>query len=269
MRPLTSYVAFPTRADPPLTLAGKLSIPRSGAASPRPAVLLCHGSDGVDGRGEYHAVALLEAGLATLEVDMWAARGTGRGAAARPGSPLETLADAFGALAFLRTQPEIDPGRVGVMGFSWGGVVSLLSSARKAVDRYDPEGGGFSAHVAFYPVCWAFMPGGPMGFSPSTGAPKLIVTGEADAYDRPGAGARLLESLEPAERACVEHLALPGAGHGFDRDLPEQTIVDPFAHEGRGGPVLMRFDRAGAEAARRRATGFLAARLSLPAASRA
>lgn len=50
----TSYVSFPTVAEPSLQVAGKLRTP----LNPEPdskvgAVLICHGSDGVDGRGGY------------------------------------------------------------------------------------------------------------------------------------------------------------------------------------------------------------------------
>ncbi|HLY77728.1 MAG TPA: hypothetical protein VKQ70_00025, partial [Caulobacteraceae bacterium] len=89
----TSYAAFSSRADPPLTIAGKLSTPVD--AEPAAAVLICHGSDGVDARGAFHAQALNDAGIATFEIDMWAARGVKRGALARPRSVPETLPDAF------------------------------------------------------------------------------------------------------------------------------------------------------------------------------
>ncbi|HEX7945609.1 MAG TPA: hypothetical protein VF495_13135, partial [Phenylobacterium sp.] len=61
----TVYVAFHTRADPPVTVAGQLRVPLSepGAPPPRvPAVVVCHGSDGVDGRGSFHIAALNAAG---------------------------------------------------------------------------------------------------------------------------------------------------------------------------------------------------------------
>ena len=60
----------------PLTVAGKLKLPT--VETPGPAVLICHGSDGVDTRGEFYAGALGDAGIATLEIDMWSARGTAR-----------------------------------------------------------------------------------------------------------------------------------------------------------------------------------------------
>jgi dienelactone hydrolase len=253
----TSYVSFPTLAETPLHVAGRLRTPLNPAADAKVGcVLICHGSDGVDGRGEFHSGALNAAGLATLEIDMWAARGTARGAAGRPRSPVETLADAFGALKFLAAQPEIDPARIGIMGFSWGGVVALLSAARRFANPLRGDGSGFAAHCAHYPVCYAYEADPRMALTGLTGAPILIQTGDADTYDNPDAGAKLVAAIAARGEAPVRGVTYPGATHGFDRDLPAQTINDPFAHNGAGGPVLMQFDRAAAEAARREAVAF-------------
>ena len=241
----TSYVAF---ATPALTVAGRLNtIPDAGA--PSPAVVICHGSDGVDGRGDFHAAALNAAGIATLEIDMWAARGTARGAAARPRSPVETLPDAFAAKAFLAAQPEVDPERIGIMGFSWGGVVTLLAATAPAQPLL-AGAPGFRAHMAMYPVCWAYeqVPG--LSLADLTGAPVLIQAGDADTYDDPDGLDQLLARLPLQSRAVIRGVTHPGAGHGFDRDLPAQTINDPFAHKGQGGPVLMEFHPQAAVAAR-------------------
>ena len=246
-----SYVAY--RTDAGLTVAGKLVTqqPDEGAAIERgPAVLICHGSDGVDGRGEFHAAALNAAGIATLEIDMWAARGTGRGAAARPKSVPETLPDAFAGARFLAAQPEVDPARIGILGFSWGGVVSLLTATRRAAEGPGAGAPRFAAHAALYPVCWTYET--PTGFSLSelTGAPILIQAGDADAYDDPDGLDQLMARLPPASRALIRPITHRGAGHGFDRDAPARTIVDPFAHKGAGGPVLMAFHPEAAAAAR-------------------
>lgn len=246
----TSYVAF---AAGPLTVAGRLNT-ISDAAGATAAVVICHGSDGVDGRGEFHAAALNAAGVATLEVDMWAARGTARGAAARPRSPAETLADAFAAKAFLAAQPEVDPARIGIMGFSWGGVVTLLAATARAQALSD--GLPFRGHVALYPVCWAYetVPG--LSLAELTGAPVLIQTGDADTYDDPDGLDQLLARLPEASRAVIRGVTHAGAGHGFDRDLPAQTINDPFAHKGQGGPVVMAFHREAAQRARELTVAF-------------
>ena len=243
-----SYAAFASEADPPLSIAGKLSTPTEGA--PAPAVLICHGSDGVDGRGEFHAAALNATGIATFEIDMWAARGVKRGALARPRSVPETLPDAFAALAFLARQPEIDPERLGVLGFSWGGVVSLLTATPRWRDALGANAPPIRGHAALYPVCWAYenVPG--LSLADLTGAPILIQAGDADAYDDPDGLDQLLQRLPAASRAVIRGVTHPGAGHGFDRDAPARTIVDPFAHKGVGGPVLMAFQPEAAAAAR-------------------
>ncbi|MFI4975792.1 MAG: dienelactone hydrolase family protein [Caulobacterales bacterium] len=248
-----SYVSFATDADPPLQVAGKLMTPQpedGEAVRPVPAVLICHGSDGVDGRGEFHAAALNGAGLATLEIDMWAARGTGRGAAARPASVPETLPDAFAAKRFLAAQPEVEGEAIGILGFSWGGVVSLLSATRNWSQRFGAVAPPFQAHAALYPVCWTYgvVPG--FSLDDLTGAPVLIQGGDEDAYDDPDGLEQLLARLPAASRACVEGVVHKGAGHGFDRDAPTRMINDPFAHKGKGGPVRMAHHPAAAEAAR-------------------
>ena len=242
----TVYVSFETSGDHAVRVAGQMRLP--AVEGPGPAVLICHGSDGVDGRGQFYAPHLNEAGIATLEIDMWSARGTARGAAARPRSPLHTLPDAFAALAFLAAQPEIDPVRIGIMGFSWGGVVTLLS----AVGEHAKAGGDlrFAAHAAHYPVCWAYGRAPGLDLKGLTGAPILLQVGETVAYDPPEAGPELLARLAPEDARLIELVTHPGAGHGYDRDLPTQIIHDPFAHEGRGGPVEMRFNQAAAEASR-------------------
>lgn len=253
----TAYVGFTVNAPAPLLVCGMLRLPSTGnGRSEGAAVVICHGSDGVDGRGEFYAAALNDAGIATLEIDMWAARGTSRGAAARPGSPIDTLPDAFGALAFLADQPEVDGDRVGVLGFSWGGVVSLLSTRSDCATAY----GGkrrFAAHAANYPVCWAFHKIPAFSLEARTDAPILIQTGDADTYDAPGAGQRLIDVLrQQAGGGSAQGVAYADATHGFDRDLPTQVINDPFAHEGAGGPVTMAYHRVAARAARAAVVSF-------------
>ncbi len=56
----------------PLTVPAELRMPPGPA---RPAVVIVHGSSGIDSRGVSYAKELNAAGIATLEIDMWGARG--------------------------------------------------------------------------------------------------------------------------------------------------------------------------------------------------
>jgi dienelactone hydrolase len=250
--PSISFVQFqsPNIATNPvslLTIKGKLGFPASARASCSnhkvPAVLILHGSAGVDSRGDFYETALNAAGFATLQIDMWEARGV-TGLANRPGLPIFTYPDAFSALAFLSAQPNIDANRIGVLGFSWGGVVSLAASEQLYAGLF---GGGrkFAAHVANYPVCYGANNAAlvaPFGVTPAqagtqylhlTGAPVLIQIGSNDDYDNGTAHCvALADSVNPTNDNVVDVAQYPGAYHAWDRLMVPVTALDPFADEG-------------------------------------
>jgi dienelactone hydrolase len=213
-----------------LTIGGQLRIP-TDAGEEIPAVVILHGSAGVDSRGALYARALNDAGIATLEIDMWGARGIA-GGGQRPQLPTITLPDAFGALDYLANTPGIDAQRIGVLGFSWGGVMSMLSANQSYTDIL---GGGhqFAAHVAHYPVCWGYNVVPSITFNNLTGAPVLIQVGNLDDYDEGGAPCENLATPFPEVSVNV----YPNAHHAWDRLQPPLTVQDPFSHLGVGGEV--------------------------------
>jgi dienelactone hydrolase len=205
------------------------------------AVVILHGSSGVDSRGDFYERALNAEGIATLQIDMWQARGV-TGIANRPAAPILTYPDAFSALAFLAARPDIDAERIGVLGFSWGGVVSLASAEQLYAGQF---GGGrrFAAHVANYPVCWganntsipALYPPAQKGtqFLHLTGAPVLIQIGSKDSYDNGTADCvALAAAVNPSNGYVVSVNEYPGATHAWDRLMVPETAPDPFADEG-------------------------------------
>ena len=241
-----------------LTIKGKLSIPSRNCLgfdnfpTRKPgqsdnhklaAVLILHGSGGVDARGDFYEAALNAAGVATLQIDMWEARGV-TGLSNRPQLPILTIPDAFSALAFLSAQANIDPDRIGVLGFSWGGVVSLASSERLYAGQF---GGGrkFAAHVANYPVCYGANNSAILaafGVAPAqagtqylnlTGAPVLLQVGSKDSYDNSATPCRALAAaVNPGNGDVVEVAEYPGAYHGWDRLMVPVAVPDPFANQG-------------------------------------
>ncbi|MCB0414372.1 MAG: dienelactone hydrolase family protein [Bdellovibrionales bacterium] len=227
-----------------LTIKGKLKLPKKNCKKRDcrnkkfPAVVILHGSAGIDFRGEFYAQALNQSDVATLEIDMWAPRG-----GARPQLPILTFPDAFGALAYLTFHvPSIDSQKIGVLGFSWGGVMSLAFADIAYTNQFG-QGLKFAAHVANYPVCYAFnnttVPSLPSPFDRGTqllhltGSPVLIQVGSEDDYDNGVENCvSLKQTLSGSDQQLVRVKGYEGAYHAWDRLLPEEIIFDPFANEG-------------------------------------
>ena len=114
-----------------IELAGTLLLPFG--TGPYPAVVFLHGS-GAEGRwaSRYLARRLAREGFAAL---IWDKRGVGSSTGSWQVSAFEDLAaDAAAAVAFARTQPGIDPERVGIHGHSQGGTIAPLAAARSQAD---------------------------------------------------------------------------------------------------------------------------------------
>ena len=104
----------------------------------RPGVLVLHGIDGPQPAIEAFARNLTAEGFVTLTPDLFSLHEFG--SEGRVDHPL-VLGDLAGALAFLKQLPEVDPARIGVVGFSFGGRLAVLAAAlhpeiRVAVNYY-------------------------------------------------------------------------------------------------------------------------------------
>ncbi|MEI9995842.1 MAG: dienelactone hydrolase family protein [Rhizomicrobium sp.] len=253
------YIAFPSLHAEPLTIAARLRVPQDGRAQ-HPAVILLHGSAGPSGREGGYADALNAAGCVTLEPDLWAARHFKGGAEGRP-RPADALADLYGARAFLTAHPAVDPARIGVAGFSFGGVVCMFAATRARNDAFLP-GGHFAAFLPVYPATWAYnrVPG--FEFGELVDAPMLLITGARDQYDNdPDISAKLVAGLAPADRARIALEVLPDSHHGFDMPGADLEVNDPFGNQGKGGTVIMRYNPETARQAHRLAVDFFASTL--------
>lgn len=233
------------------TIAARLRVPQD-AREKHPAVILLHGSAGPSLREGGYADVLNDAGFVTLEPDMWAARGFKGGAEGRP-RPTDALADLYGARDLLAAHPAVDPKRIGAAGFSFGGVVCMLAATRRHADVH----GTFPALMPVYPATWAYnrVPG--LEFGDLAETPMLLLTGALDQYDNdPDVSAKLVASLEPADAAKIRTLVMPASHHGFDMPGIDIEVTDPFGNQGKGGKVIMRYNRDTAREAHRAAVAF-------------
>tara|TARA_R110002110_G_scaffold3104_7_gene15897 strand:+ start:16516 stop:17325 length:810 start_codon:yes stop_codon:yes gene_type:complete len=248
------YVSFPAAGDNTLTFAARLRVP--AGADRRPAILILHGSAGPSAREGGYADVLNEAGFVTLEPDQWAARGLAGGVEGRPKTLQETLPDVYGAQAFLAAHPAVDAARIGVIGFSFGGVSAMLAATHRYNDDY-LKGGGFAALMPVYPAAWVYnrVPG--FEFGGLVDAPMLIMTGALDQYDNdPDISAKLVAGLDAKDRAKITLKVMADAHHGFDMPGADVEVEDPFGNQGKGGRVIMRHNLQATEDAHRIAVEF-------------
>ncbi len=252
-------------ASVPSKIPATLRMP--GGAGPFAAVVLVHGSSGIDGRGAALAEELRKAGIASLEIDMWKPRGLRGGVDSRPRIISDTLPDAWGAWAFLAKQPQIDAKRIGIAGFSWGGAVAWITAfGLKPLNApTEVQSARFAAHAPFYGGCTGYMPEGrggkalaALGVKP-TGAPVLYVIGSKDDYESsPRACAELAKAYPEAN---VQVRVFEGATHAFDGPS-YGTYFDPLALDAKGNRILVTADQGAAQTARKEVAEFFSATLS-------
>lgn len=211
-----SRVSFPSASHSrPVMLSGHLYRPKG--EGPFPAMVLHHGCGG-PGKNVFGWASWLRAeGYVALVVDSFSPRGVtnvcGRRGVLRPG---EVVLDALGALAYLRSLDVVDPDRIGVMGWSFGGRVTLLAGRELLGKAAQPAAGGFRAAVAFYPSCSG-------GLADDT-IPLLLLLAELDDWTP------ATPCVEAAKRArqqgrTVLWTVYPGAYHSFDVDARARVYL--------------------------------------------
>ena len=72
--------------------------------------------------------------------------------------------DGFAALSALSKRPEIDISKVGVTGFSRGGVVAMFTQDQRLDQAMEQPALEFAAHLPFYPGCAITFDRGVYGF---------------------------------------------------------------------------------------------------------
>lgn len=199
-----------------VTIAGELRIPR-GATGRLPAVVLLHGSGGVNGGHEFWARHFNEMKIASFLLDSFSARGitstsTNQALLGR----LNMILDAYRSFEMLAAHPRIDPARIAVIGFSRGGQSALYSSMRRFQQIWSPRA-VFALHLPLYASCTTTF----IGDSDVTG-PIRQHHGQADDYVTVAPCRPYFERLRAAGRDA-ELIEYPGAHHAYDNPLGAKT----------------------------------------------
>jgi dienelactone hydrolase len=219
-------VQFPTAAPwpHPVQLRGFLRRPSGGGPSGDgpsgggpsgggrfAAVVLLHGCGGDAAGLDRNWGARLQAwGYVSLTVDSFTPRGITN--SCRTGTPAGRSFDAGGAVQFLSQQPFIDATRVALMGFSAGGIMTLLDVEPRQLGGRDIK--GFRAAVAVYPIC---------SESGVATVPTLILNGQLDDWSPAEACRKMVQqqsdigvTRQQAPTAPMKLVVLAGAYHKFD-----------------------------------------------------
>jgi dienelactone hydrolase len=199
-----------------VTLTGKLTKPQGDG--PFPAVVLLHGCAGIDKCNDEWADKLASWGYVALEVDSLGPRGLSEICDDLTDQLHWTIRtqDAYDAKSYLSGVSFVDRNRIGLMGWSHGGITTLASVSRSNYARFaagittklePPKRGDlFRAAVAFYPGC--------IGQLDDTNAPLLILIGELDNWSPAAWCERRMPSGKTANEVILK--IYPGAYHRFD-----------------------------------------------------
>jgi dienelactone hydrolase len=240
---------------------------RPAGAGRHPALVFLHGCGGLISPST-HAIMerdfewandFQQRGYAVLMVDSFTMRGQGQMCSPQT-FDMHLLQkrpyDAYGALLYVQAQDFVDPGRVGVIGWSEGGgtVLSLVNAGDPARPR-----GDFRAAVAFYP-------GGcretaqPIGWT--SGIPLLWLQGAEDVWT-PAAPCRELMEAGIRRGGRIEMQIYPGAYHDFD--WPGERVHEmPQFRTNAGIVPIAGMDPAGSADALVRVPDFVARNLGAP-----
>jgi dienelactone hydrolase len=189
---------------------------RPKGPGPFPGIVLLHGCDGIRGNDSKWAEWLVTLGYVAVLPDSLSPR---RVSTACGGGGLtfrEHALDGLGALAYLRSHPNVIPTKVAVMGWSHGGASTLISASARFINATHPIGGGYQAAIAFYPSCVAFQDG-------NLATPLLMLMGGADDWTPPERCVERGTALQTAGTP-VEWKIYKGAKHTFDEPSPNRIV---------------------------------------------
>lgn len=202
----------------PVEISATITWPAGSGAVP--AMVIHHGSSGINERRDGRYVRELVAmGVAAVQIDSFGPRRVRSTVINQMAvDDAEFNLDAINALKALAAHPRIDRKRIGIMGFSKGGVSALMVSHERLLsDKGLPDGLRYALHIPIYPTCYVHF------HQPrTTGAPIYLLLGGADTYAGVEPCTTYGEALRKAG-ARIEVKIYPDAPHGFDGGVAYNT----------------------------------------------
>jgi dienelactone hydrolase len=189
---------------------------RPKGTGPFPGVVLLHVCSGIRAYDSKWAEWLGTLGYVAILPDSLSPRNVSTACGGSGLTVRDHALDGLGALAYLRSQPDVIPTKIAVMGWSHGGAATLISASARFINATRPEGGGYQAAIAFYPGCAAFQDG-------NLATPLLMLMGSADDWDPPDRCVERGTALQTAGTP-IEWKVYKGAMHTFDEPGPDRVV---------------------------------------------
>jgi len=210
------------------THAGKaeLILPEgAGRDNPVPAMVILHGSGGIkEGREMEYAKLFAQNGIASFVVNYYAPRGVTKNTPYQMKTMIATevdlMSDAYSALSILGTHPAIDASRIGVTGYSYGGMATRYVLDDRLKKIMAPDVIPFALHMDIYGPCHQTL-----GHNGTTGAPYLAIHGDNDNSVDPELCQKVYRVME-ASGTPVESHVIPGAGHAWENVSPRNVFQE-------------------------------------------
>ncbi|WMS43695.1 dienelactone hydrolase family protein [Acuticoccus sp. MNP-M23] len=207
--------------ETPALLKAELYLPAT-AKPPFPAVVVNEGLGGVKhARERRYGRFLAQNGCAALVVDSFGTRGYGK--APHPIRAINVtesmmLADAFGSLTWLAAREDVDSQRISNIGFSYGGMICILTAYEQMRRHFVAGDEKFASHVSYYGPTVPRL----VDYT-TTGAPIAILNGKLDQNFSPERLELIVEDLQNGGSA-VENMVFDNVYHQWDSDDHERRF---------------------------------------------
>lgn len=189
---------------------GELRFPPNMTADKVPVMVVMHSSGGIDKRVYDWVDFFNKMGVATFMIDSFTPRGIQSTATDQSQLNISvSSADSLLALKLLATHPRIDASKIGVIGWSKGGIAAMTASFEKLRASLVPGDLKYALHVPFY--------GGCNQYAKTTGAPILMFTGTKDDWNTLEDCQSNVDKLKGLG-ADLKFVVYEGAMHGFDTE---------------------------------------------------
>jgi dienelactone hydrolase len=206
-----------------VTVGGILRYPPNPTkiSSKLPVVVLVHGSSGIGANLDYWSNTFLAQGYATFNLDSFTGRGLKvLGPNQAQLGRLNMILDTYRILDILKSNPQIDPKKIVLMGFSRGGQATLFASNQRFHQLWNQSGIEFAAYIPFYADCSTQY----IGDDATTGKPIRLHHGIADDYN-PIAPCRAYVERLKAKNQDVQLNEYPFGPHAFDSPIGKNPPV--------------------------------------------